>query len=209
MDWKSRDCASCLSKFRKEELENLICIRPCVAIKYAIKHGVDILNLSFGYYAPKPDTAFQSLLLSAKDSGILIVTSAGNDGLDTDRCRHWPSGFSWQDSFPDFDHIISVAALREDTMQLARFSNYGQHSVQLAAPGTCVFSSFINHGCGKATGTSMAAPFVSRLAAILKLKNPLMDHKMLKLEINNLLNPISSNKQPNRKIPSKTPLICP
>jgi hypothetical protein len=177
-------------------------------IKYAISHGADVLNLSWGYYAPEPDPLLASVLKEAKQAGVLVIASAGNDGVSTDRCRHWPSGFS---ALKGYEHVLSVAALDSTGESLACFSNYGENTVQVAAPGTEVNSTFIGHGCNKLTGTSMSAPLVARYAAMLMLAEPDRDMAGIKAQLLTNLLPLGAPgaKSPDQKIPLTNDLICP
>ncbi|MEL6695139.1 MAG: S8 family serine peptidase [Bacteroidota bacterium] len=146
-------------------------------IKYAVDKGAKIMNLSWGFYKKLPDLLPQTIedelgplahaIQYAKDRDVLIIAAAGNDSINTDACHHWPSGFS---EIQGFENVISVAALNEDQTALAHFSNFGVHSVQIAAPGRNIQSTFPVTEEEEApfnilSGTSMAAPFVARLAA--------------------------------------------
>lgn len=187
------------------------------AIKYAVLHEVDIINLSWGYYAPKMDPGFAYIMKTVKDSGILVVTSAGNHDLNTDICPHWPSSFS-ADS--EFDNVISVAALNPELDGIASFSNYGENSVQIAAPGTEIVSLHPTERCIKMTGTSAATPFIARHAAILLLNEPdpkkrmnysdlkkeILRDSLISIDIRGSSNP--SGKTPNNKAPFTNTLDC-
>ncbi|MEM7655597.1 MAG: S8 family serine peptidase [Bacteroidota bacterium] len=144
------------------------------AITYAIDNGADIINCSWGYYADEPDAALQGLMEQAKERDIIVVTSAGNAGVNTDSCHHWPSGFSDQKEYNT--SVVSVAALDPSLKSLwttsNNGSNFGVNSVTIAALGQDV-NSLIPYPIGSSsptcalnTGTSMAAPYVSRFLAI-------------------------------------------
>ncbi len=122
------------------------------AILYAIKQKVKVINMSFG------DASFSKVLRDvinyAYSQGIILIASAGNDGLDT---PHYPSSYS---------EVLSVgASTKED--YVAGFSNYGS-TVDLIAPGSEVFTTAIGNGYTSIGGTSAAAPFVSAAAALIK-----------------------------------------
>ncbi|TCP31763.1 subtilase family protein [Scopulibacillus darangshiensis] len=99
------------------------------AIEYAKKMGVKLSNNSWGggYY----DDALKSAI---EDSGMLFVASAGNSGMNTDNRPSYPASY-------DCPNILSVAAV-DNTGELASFSNYGVESVDIAAPGVSILSSF-------------------------------------------------------------------
>lgn len=101
---------------------------------------------------------------------ILFVFSAGNSGLDNDKFHHYPSRIK-------APNTISVAAMNGE--YLASFSNYGLHTVDVAAPGVAIMSLLpsVYSKSGEtlyspASGTSMAAPYVSNLAAQILNANP-------------------------------------
>ncbi|MFC7373086.1 S8 family serine peptidase [Fictibacillus iocasae] len=99
------------------------------AVEYATKMGVKISNNSWG------GGAYDVFLKEAiENSGMLFVAAAGNDGVDNDFYEHYPSNY-------DCSNILSVAAI-DNNGQLAGFSNYGYNSVDVAAPGVDILSTF-------------------------------------------------------------------
>lgn len=138
------------------------------AMKFAINNKAKVINCSWGYYADKPDPTFKEIVKLAKKENILIVASAGNHAVNTAECPHWPSGFA---AFDETDNVIAVAALDENQFGLAKYSNYGQ-GVQLMAPGTNIMSTLPDNQCGSLSGTSMAAPFVTREVVDILYQNP-------------------------------------
>ncbi|WP_142825963.1 S8 family peptidase [Planococcus soli] len=130
-------------------------------IEHAIAANVDIINMSLGsyYYSKALDQAIQQ----AHKEGIVIVAAAGNDGT---RSAHYPSSMA---------NVISVGAVtNNDTSSL--FSNKGP-SIDVTAPGTDVYSSLPNNLFGPLSGTSMAAPIVSGVAALIKADQPSLSNK--------------------------------
>ncbi len=97
------------------------------AIEYANDMGADIINNSWG------GSGYVQALRDAIDaSDALVVCAAGNSGRNTDNAPHYPSSYASA-------NIIAVAATNQDD-QLAGFSNYGSASVDVAAPGTHIYS---------------------------------------------------------------------
>ncbi|WP_164473136.1 S8 family peptidase [Clostridium sp. E02] len=129
------------------------------AIRYAEANGASICNLSMG------TTAYSKELADTiHNSNMLFVVSCGNGGVsglgyDTDEHPVYPA------SLP-YDNVISVANLLFDGT-LSEDSNYGAKSVDLAAPGTYILSTIPDNSYGFMSGTSMAAPMVTGVAAML------------------------------------------
>jgi subtilisin family serine protease len=141
------------------------------AIDYAVAAGANIINASWGF------TAYSASLLSAinraRTSDILFVASAGNSRKNTDIYPQYPSCY-------DLDNIISVLSTDYNDQLSALFSNYGLYSVDLGAPGGTdteqesynIFSTKRGNDFQYHAGTSMAAPYVSGMAALLWSQRP-------------------------------------
>ncbi len=141
------------------------------AVEYADDMEFDVANMSLGSYGYVD--AMRTALNNASDT--LFIASAGNDGLDTDTNLHFPSGY-------DLDNIISVMATNEFD-QPAGFTNYGLTSVDLAAPGVGILSTYLNQGYTNMSGTSMAAPQVAGAAALLLSQSPDLTIPQVRLRI--------------------------
>lgn len=126
------------------------------AIKYAENNGAVICNLSLS--TPENDVALYKTMAK---SGMLFVVAAGNSeiGENNDITPHYPASY-------DLENVISVANIRADG-KLDPTSNYGAKSVHLAAPGSQILSTTADNSYGYMTGTSMAAPMVSAVCALL------------------------------------------
>ena len=137
------------------------------SLQYANENNIQIHNNSWGgrYYSP-------SLKHAIEQYNGLFIASAGNDGVDNDLLPDYPASF-------DSPNIISVAAINPYGM-LAPFSNYGLRSVDIAAPGTDIFSLTINGKYDNKSGTSMATPHVAGAAALLKSYKPHLTHQQIK-----------------------------
>ena len=120
-------------------------------------HNVRVTNNSWG------GGGFSTALLNAMDSSILHVTAAGNSGVNVDTSPHYPSSYN-------LDNIISVAAT-DFNDDFASFSNYG-NTVDIAAPGVDIASTWTKDRYYWSSGTSMAAPHVTGAAALAWSANP-------------------------------------
>ncbi len=129
------------------------------AICYAIQGGARVINASWTLDAfSKP---LVDAIRAAGAHGVVFVNAAGNEGANNDRIRTNRDRPSNQ---------ITVAAI-DPTGRLASFSNYGRKSVDLVAPGVGIWST-LPGGYGTNTGTSMAAPHVSGVVALLAGLHP-------------------------------------
>lgn len=123
------------------------------AIKYATMMGADICNMSWG------STSYSAALETAmQESTMLFVTAAGNSGTNNDTTPLYPASYN-------LDNQISVSFIDADGA-LSKDSNYGKQTVDIAAPGTNIISTTVG-SYGTMSGSSMAAPHVSAIAAML------------------------------------------
>jgi len=132
------------------------------AINYAIdrkKNGVNLRVISASWGSTQRSKALEDAIKAAGDAGILFVAAAGNSSTDNDRRAHYPSNY-------DLPNVLSVAALDRNDL-LANFSNYGAKTVHVAAPGREITSTWLGDQYREASGTSMAAPQVSGIAALI------------------------------------------
>lgn len=156
------------------------------AIEQLKTRGVKITNNSYGanYVANSfetgDDIAFKDAIA---DSGMLFVVAAGNEGIDNDNNQLQNSdvdycqgsngdqcGPAWPASF-QLPNLITVAATDSDE-NLATFSNYGSSRVHVGAPGVNIWSTLPGNMYGSYSGTSMAAPHVAGVAALMLSANP-------------------------------------
>ena len=139
------------------------------AINYAIerkKAGVNVRIISASWGSTQRSRALEAVIRKAYENDILFVAAAGNASTDNDRTPHFPSSYN-------VPNVISVAALdRHD--QLAAFSNFGVKSVAIAAPGVDILSTWLGNQYEEKSGTSMATPVVSGVAALVLAEHPRM-----------------------------------
>ena len=149
------------------------------AITYSINNNIPIINCSFGSLGESGSMEYEM----ANYSG-LIVCSAGNDGKDTDVEHYSPAG-------ANLDNIISVANSKSDD-ELSYSSNRGVVTVDLAAPGSEIRSTVKGNGYAMMSGTSMAAPYVAGVAALIKSVRPDLTSTQIKSCILEGVDPISA-----------------
>lgn len=125
-------------------------------IIWAVDNGADVINLSLGNY--KESSVLKRAIRYAYNNNVVMIAAAGNDG-------------SSQPSYPAaYPEVLSVSAVNNDGT-LAEFSNYGNY-INISAPGVYIPSTYFNEQYASLSGTSMAAPHVAALAALIKSANP-------------------------------------
>ncbi|MBI2432316.1 MAG: S8 family serine peptidase, partial [Candidatus Hydrogenedentes bacterium] len=136
-------------------------------VDYLLDQGVHVANASWGGYLPldSPEALIGQVALEAAGAaGMMLIAAAGNEALDND--VDIPGiGVSLPAAYP-LDNVFSVAST-DDTDALSFFSNYGLLSVELAAPGEEILSTVPGNGYALFSGTSMATPHVTGVAALL------------------------------------------
>lgn len=138
------------------------------AIKYASNKGARIMNMSFGKsYSPEKFMVDKALELAAKKE-VLCIHAAGNNGEDNDVVLHFPTPYSQQGQLlTPYWMDIGASSSKPDENLAAIFSNYGQKSVDLFAPGVKIFSVSPHHRFQSSNGTSASCPVVSGVAALI------------------------------------------
>ncbi|MCX9024985.1 MAG: S8 family serine peptidase [Candidatus Methanoperedens sp.] len=129
-------------------------------IDWAVQNNMDVVSMSLG--TATYSQALNDTTANAYKAGILLVAAAGNNGdgnLSTDDVLY-PA---------KFDSVIAVSAI--DYNNIAPVWSADGTEVELAAPGVDIYSTWINGGYANESGTSMATPFVSGVAALIRSKN--------------------------------------
>lgn len=128
-------------------------------IRYAADNGADVINLSLGGESYGGSHSEDQAISYAISKGAVVVVAAGNESANTANCC------------PAHNSDTIVVAAVDSNGQRAYFSNYG-NTVDVAAPGVDIYSSVPNGGYDYYSGTSMATPHVSGIAALLKKLYP-------------------------------------
>ncbi|NOV03466.1 S8 family peptidase [Paenibacillus planticolens] len=130
-------------------------------IIWATDHGAKVINLSLGNYA---DSGFlHDAIKYAYDKDVALIAASGND--NTDR-PGYPA------AYPE---VFAVAA-SDSKNNKAPFSNYGDY-IDVTAPGVSIASTYPNNQYAALSGTSMASPHVTALAALIRSTNPTLKNK--------------------------------
>jgi subtilisin family serine protease len=170
-----------------------------LAIRYAADNGAKIINMSFGKgYSPNK-AEVDAAIKYAEAKNVLMVHAAGNDALNLDKDDNFPNAKYDGKSNPCSSWIeVGASSFTDAENLVAEFSNYGQRSVDVFAPGVSIYSCTPDSLYKENSGTSMAAPVVSGLAALLLSHFPSLTAVQLKGIIENSC--IKPNTQ-NIKIP--------
>jgi subtilisin family serine protease len=153
-------------------------------IRYAVDNGASIINLSAGkYFSPNSEYVTEAIKY-AESKGVLFVVASGNEGLDIGEKNNYPPKYYLENGkMKYFSNLIVVGAstwmkiwnedkdpdnLNGNFDLMASFSNYSVKLVDLFAPGVEINSTVPGGGYKTESGTSMAAPEASGVAAILK-----------------------------------------
>lgn len=140
------------------------------AIYYAVNNGAKVINNSWG--GGSWSNSLLDALSYAYSQEVAVVSAAGNSGSNNDVSPLYPA------SYP-IPNIISVAAT-SDWDTLTGFSNYGANTVHVASPGLSIRSTLPGDVFGFLSGTSMATPFVSGVAALVVRESPTMNGYQVK-----------------------------
>lgn len=155
-----------------------------LAIRYAVNNGAKIINMSFGKaYSPEKYWV-DSAVAYAEQKDVLLVHSAGNENYNLDSTTVFPNSYltTYKKSAANFITVgASSDTLITDGNIAADFSNYGKQNVDLFAPGVKIYSTLPGGNTyGNQDGTSMAAPIVTGVAALIKTYYPSLTAKQIK-----------------------------
>ncbi|WP_167553051.1 peptidoglycan-binding protein [Evansella clarkii] len=144
-------------------------------VEWAVANNMDIINLSLG--TPNDSPALKRVIDYAYEQGILVIAAGGNNGLR--------SGSGDNVDYPArFDSVMAVAAINKSN-ERASFSATG-NTIEIAGPGVEILSTDINNRYSYRNGTSMAASYVTGVAALLKELYPHYTNKQLRKYIHEI-----------------------
>ena len=129
------------------------------------KKGLDIIASNNSWGGTRYSQALENAIKRGGDAGIIFVAAAGNDAANLDSSNQYPAAYDCSTTHRIFDCVVSVAAI-DQAGGLAGYSNFSSTKVDIAAPGTNVYSTMPNESYGLLSGTSMAAPHVTGALAL-------------------------------------------
>lgn len=137
------------------------------AIRYAVDQGAQIINMSFGKEYSPGKAAVDSAVAYADGKGVLVVHAAGNDGKSLEDSPSFPTATLSNGRTAANWLEVGASSWKALDELAAPFSNYGATRVDLFAPGVDILSTLPGGKAGRESGTSMAAPVASGVAALL------------------------------------------
>lgn len=140
-------------------------------------HGLNIIATNNSWGGSEPSQAVADAIEASMQRGILFIAAAGNGGSDgvgdnNDTVPTFPSNYG-------LPNVIAVAATDHNDL-LGSFSNFGQHTVDIGAPGVGILSTIRGSSYATFNGTSMATAHVTGAAALLKAQTPSLDWRAIK-----------------------------
>ena len=153
-------------------------------LDYARSHGAKVVNASWGSFT-FTSQSLHDAIASLRDADIIFVAAAGNSGVNNDVTPLYPASYS------DLDNVVAVAATDDNDM-LESWSDYGATNVDLAAPGSPIFSCWNGSDSDYEWdgGTSMACAHVTGACALLRAQFPDENHQQIIAQILNGTDPL-------------------
>ncbi|HRO72206.1 MAG TPA: S8 family serine peptidase, partial [Saprospiraceae bacterium] len=179
------------------------------AIRYAVDNGASVINMSFGKGFGTHKDVVDEAVKYAASKDVLLVHAAGNSAQNNDVVASFPNapydkktGFLFFKKNRMAKNWIEVGALnyKDGEDAAAPFSNYGQTRVDLFAPGMKIYSTMPDNEYAELQGTSMAAPVVAGVAAVIRSVYPKLTAEQVKEAIMKSVTPLNHNvKVPGTK----------
>lgn len=145
-----------------------------LGIRYAVDNGAKIINMSFGKSYSPQQAWVDSAIRYAAAKDVLLIHSAGNEKYDLNSKSVYPNPYSpiIKDSA---DNMLTIAASGDSLINgslVTDFSNFGNKIVDFLSPGEKIYSTLPNNEYGYLSGTSMASPIVTHIAAMIRAYYP-------------------------------------
>jgi len=146
-------------------------------ILYAVNNGAQVINMSFGKgYSPQKKWVDEAMKYAAKHD-VLIVHGSGNESTNVDNTGNFPNDTYLKKGLfgpKRADNFLSIGATSPEGGEsaIAEFSNYGKREVDVFAPGVYIYSTIPDSLYDYASGTSMACPVVTGIAALIRSRYP-------------------------------------
>lgn len=143
-----------------------------LAIRYAADNGAQIINMSFGKTQSPEKRFIDDAVRYAQEKGVLLIHGSGNDGINIDETPRYPSDYFIDGEQAELWIQVGATGMSVDNDLVAVFSNYGVEHVDLFAPGVDMISLDSASTYSQHSGTSLSAPVVSGIAALIWSYHP-------------------------------------
>jgi cell wall-associated protease len=141
-----------------------------LSIRYAVDNGAKVINMSFGKEFSPNKTFVDAAIRYAAEKDVLLVHAAGNDSKNIDQGDNYPTSLLGNNTRAD--NMITVGASGDSSIKsgmIAPFTNFGKSTVHVLAPGVKIYNTVpAGNRYSFLEGTSMAAPVVSGIAALIR-----------------------------------------
>jgi subtilisin family serine protease len=164
------------------------------AIRYAVDNGARVINMSFGKAFSPHKAVVDEAVRYADSKGVLLVHAAGNDAASLDTEPSFPIRTYQAGGQPKLWIEVGASSYTADSLA-ATFSNYSRTRVDVFAPGVSILSTVPGNGYERNQGTSMAAPVVSGLAALIMSYYPSLSAEQVRTIILE-----SATRFPNQRV---------
>lgn len=157
-----------------------------LGIFYAVDNGAKVINMSFGKSFSPEKKWVDSAIRYAELKDVLLIHAAGNEASNNDEKENYPNAyyFSSKTKATNFISVGASSDLKYKGTMVADFSNYGKQTVDVFAPGVKIYSTLPGKSeYGNLQGTSMAAPIVTGLAALIRSYFPNLSAQQVKQAI--------------------------
>jgi subtilisin family serine protease len=178
------------------------------AIRFAADHGAKVISMSFGKAYSPYKSAVDEAVKYADSKGILMVHAAGNDGADLAKGHNFPTPEYTNGGRPQNWIEVGASSWKGGDSLAAPFSNYGSQLVDVFAPGVDILSTVPGNEYERDSGTSMAAPVVTGLAALIMDYYPNLTaadvRKVILASVTKLGSQSVTQPRPGQEVPEKT-----
>ncbi|CAJ1364916.1 unnamed protein product [Effrenium voratum] len=140
------------------------------SVDYAVQMGAQISSNSWG--GGGVSEALRAAITEAANQNHLFIVAAGNDAQNNEVTPSYPCNYN-------LPNMICVAST-DSQNDISSFSNWGTNVVHIAAPGSRIYSTYPNNGYASLSGTSMATPHVSGVAALVLDYVPTLTYRELR-----------------------------
>jgi len=164
------------------------------SIRYAVDNGAKVINMSFGKSYSPGKKYVDKAVKYAERKGVLLIHAAGNSSKEVTPENNFPNRWFAKRGTSDAWIEVGASGPREDEHLVATFSNFSKEGVDLFAPGVDIYSTIPGSEYENNSGTSMAAPTVSGVAALLLAYYPELKPEEVKTILKNSVYKVGGDK---------------